>query len=400
MIATGVPTEDINEKHMLALIEDGIAEKRTVEYKRELPGGKDDERKEFFADVSSFANAGGGDLIYGIEESDGMPIRIAPLTITPDKERLTWEQAIRGGIEPRLPGVTIREIAVSGGYVLLMRIPRSWVGPHAVTYKKTFRFYSRTSAGKYPLDVAELRSAFLGASGLTDQIRNFRTDRLGQIVAGDEPIPLAPNPKIVAHLIPFNAFTSQQVLELNSTDGTGLFRPIFQSSGGMGTRWNIDGLLTYDYEETEGRVLCYSQLFRNGIFEGVDAHTLRRRKDEDGDPYLYANWLESNINTGLANPLEVLRRIGVQPPIAVLVSVVGAQNYAVRSGDAIQDAHGWKRIDRDMLNMPDVVVDSFEIDFRNDLPRVLRPIVDAFWQSGGWWQSPQYDAEGNWSPKK
>ena len=396
MLAPGVPIDEIAERHLVDLIGNGVPEKRTVEYKRELPGGKDDDRKEFLADVSSFANANGGDVIFGIEEVDGVPQRIVPLEITPDKERLRWEQAIRGGIEPRLPGVTVREIAVQGGHVLLIRVPRSWIGPHAVTYKKAFRFFTRTSAGKYPLDVTELRSAFLQASGLADQIRNFRTDRLGLIAAGDEPIPLAPHPKIVLHLIPFDAFTTQRALELDSTAGSGLFRPVFQPASGMLTRWNIDGLLTCDTDQEQKRVTVYSQLFRSGIYEGVDAQAFRARAHQDV-PYLYGSWLEECLNTGVANPLEVLHRIGVQPPIAILVSVIGVQHYAFRSGGPRDGSPGWRTIDRDLLLLPDVVLDSYEIDYRNDLPRLLRPIIDGFWQAGGWPQSPNYRADGTWT---
>src|SRR5438105_3890169 len=108
---------------------------------------------------------------------DGVPNEIAPLDIVPDSEILKWEQVIRGAIDPRIPGIRLRAIAVKGGHMLLIRIPRSFVGPHVVTYKKSFRFYARTSAGKYPLDVSELRSAFLAGSALGDQIRNFRVER-------------------------------------------------------------------------------------------------------------------------------------------------------------------------------------------------------------------------------
>ena len=37
------------------------------------PWGSDQEKEEFLADVSSFANTMGGDLIYGIEEENGIP---------------------------------------------------------------------------------------------------------------------------------------------------------------------------------------------------------------------------------------------------------------------------------------------------------------------------------------
>ena len=51
-----------------ALIVRGLkAEGRTLDYKRTLPGSTDEEKREFLADVSSFANAAGGDIVYGID---------------------------------------------------------------------------------------------------------------------------------------------------------------------------------------------------------------------------------------------------------------------------------------------------------------------------------------------
>jgi Schlafen, AlbA_2 len=395
MIAPGLPIEEIAEDHLRALISDGFSERRTIEYKRQLPGGTDDGKREFLADVSSLANASGGDLIFGIVTEDGVPIDVAPLAITPDSERLRWEQAIRDGIQPRIPGVRLQEIPVTGGHVMLVRVPKSWLGPHVVSYKNWSRFFSRTSAGKCQLDVGELRDAFLAGSVLGDQIREFRRERIGLILVGDAPIPLPAGPKVVVHFIPYEAFTTQPVLELNAHAGSGLFKPIFQQSGGMGERWNLDGFLTYDTDQSEERVTVYSQLFRNGIFEGVDTRVLRpRMRSQDEGQVLYAYWLERALNEGLANPLEVLRRIGVRPPLLILVSVVGAQNYNLLSGDALRDIDGWRRIDRDVLMLPDVVIGDFEIEYRDGLPRLLRPVVDAFWQSGRLGSLPELRRRG------
>ncbi len=73
----GIPFDEIDESHLQALIENGYGERQTVEYKRELASGSDADKREFLADGSSFANAGGGDLIFGIEAEDGVPVRLA-----------------------------------------------------------------------------------------------------------------------------------------------------------------------------------------------------------------------------------------------------------------------------------------------------------------------------------
>ena len=61
----GKPLASIAESDLEELIEHGIPEGKTVEHKRVLPGNADACKREFLADVSSFANAAGGHIIYG-----------------------------------------------------------------------------------------------------------------------------------------------------------------------------------------------------------------------------------------------------------------------------------------------------------------------------------------------
>jgi len=395
VIGPGAPFEEISEADLVSLIENGYAERQTIEYKRELPRTSDSGKREFLADASSFANAGGGDLLFGIEAKNGVPVRVAPLGGSPDEDKLAWESSLLNGVSPRIPGVQVREIPVEGGHVLHFRIPKSWAGPHAVTYKGSFRFYARTSAGKYQLDVGQLRAAFVGGTELADRVRAFRAERLGLVLAGETPVPLYPNPKVIVHLVPYEAFGGLPSLELNATEGSGHFRPPFDSYAGT-TRWNIDGLLAYNRSREDGPASAYAQLFRSGIYEGVDAEMVRTDLHEQyHSPFVYGYWLEKALNRDLANPLHVLQRIGVQPPIVVLVTVVGVKGYLMLGGER-HIGQSAKRFDRDMLILPDVVLDQHLVDPREELPRLMRPVIDAFWQAGGWSGSPDYDAEGRW----
>ncbi|HET7207231.1 MAG TPA: RNA-binding domain-containing protein [Terriglobales bacterium] len=43
-------------------------ERQTLDYKVQLPGGGDDDKREFLGDVTSFANMSGGDLLFGISD--------------------------------------------------------------------------------------------------------------------------------------------------------------------------------------------------------------------------------------------------------------------------------------------------------------------------------------------
>jgi len=135
--------DQINKKDIEELISIKEPESLNLDYKQELPGGKDDDKKEFLADVTSFANSAGGDLIYGIsEERDdegkptGIPGRAVGLKINADEEIKKLESLIRDGIEPRIMSYYIKPIeGFSEGSVIILRIAKSWMPPHMVTIK-------------------------------------------------------------------------------------------------------------------------------------------------------------------------------------------------------------------------------------------------------------------------
>jgi len=49
-------------------------------------------------------------------------------------------------------------------------------------------------------------------------------------------------------------------------------------------------------------------------------------------------------------------------------------------------------IDRDHLQPPDILVETYE----DDLDKLLKPCFDSLWNAIGISSSPNYDEEGNW----
>lgn len=103
MIAKSI--DHIAETDLQVLIINAISERKTIEYKESLPGNPDHDKKEFLGDVSSFANAVGGDLIYGMIEdrATGLPTELRGIEAdNVDQEILRLESIIRDGINPRI----------------------------------------------------------------------------------------------------------------------------------------------------------------------------------------------------------------------------------------------------------------------------------------------------------
>jgi predicted HTH transcriptional regulator len=151
----------------------GVAESVHLDFKSAVVGTADRDKREFLADVTAFANAAGGDLIFGATTLDGVAAEIRGVELDdPDREKLRLGDLIRSGAEPRLSHFDIVWLPmVENRGVLVLRIPRSWIAPHRVTLQGHDKFYIRNSAGKHPMNVDELRRAFTLAEGVADRVR-------------------------------------------------------------------------------------------------------------------------------------------------------------------------------------------------------------------------------------
>ena len=323
------------------LIANQVVESKQLEYKRELPARSDGAKKEFLADVSSFANASGGDIIFGLQaESDdgasvGYPTAVHPIpSQSIDEVKLWMEEVIRSGIEPRL-AVQIREIsgfgADGGDCVILMRVPKSFASPHVVKLKGAFKFYSRHSAGKFQLDVDELRTHFLATDSQAERIKRFRQERLGKILAGETPVQLSSNMLAVLHLIPLGPFLNNDRYPLAELECGLHFSPL----GGWGSkRYNIDGLLSYsDHPHQPDQRDGYCQLFFNGAVETVSSSLVQGRSDSDSPDFvgsIASVHYEQEIIDAVERYLQGFKNLGVSSPVSIsfsLLNAMGAVSY-------------------------------------------------------------------------
>jgi hypothetical protein len=237
--------ESIQESDLQDLIDNKVSERKIIEYKQSLPSNSHEDKREFLADVSSFANAVGGHLIYGIREESGIPVELCGLqNIDADAQILRLENIVRDCIEPRIPGIHhMRAIPLQTSTVaIIIRIPRSWALPHVVKFEKHWRFYSRNSAGKYPLDVSEVKALFDLSGTTLERITNFRNERLSKIVAVETPIRLNESAKIVFHIIPLSAFDPTAKFDVSAlASDLNRLAPIYTRGSGWGYRYNFAG---------------------------------------------------------------------------------------------------------------------------------------------------------------
>jgi len=379
-----------------ALIKDGILEDKELEYKSSLPGAEQQDRVEFLADVTAFANTVGGQIVYGVRDDSGLPSEIVGIENQAlDQAKLRLDDLIRNSVQPKLFGVEFRAIPVTeNASVLLITIPRSLAAPHVVSNSRHWRFYGRRSGGKYPLDVQELRTAFVGSENIAERLRQFRAQRLFSMQSNQGPLKLNSGGLLVLHLLPMNLGVHSQVVDIRSiidgvTPSTHL-APIYGSASTQ--RFNLDGFLTY-HSVDESTVGGYLQLFTHGAIEVVDSVLMKERGGDD--KYLPSLSYEEELRSSLEKYLEVMRRIGVQTPIACMVSLLNVRNYKLGVNQRIQ----WRlnvenKVDRDDLIIPETIIDSYDLT----IDQILRPIFDIVWNSFGYYRSFNYSDTGEWRP--
>lgn len=147
-------------------------ETETVEFKEALPckKGQDDwyagsatiseyARNQLLAEIVAFANAHGGYLLIGIEESNDNPRRamgIRPVPRCADlAEKLKLQ--IRDCIEPVIPIVTVRGVQMDNGDsgIVLVRIPQSRLAPHRLVANR--ECYVRHADRKEAMTMREIQ---------------------------------------------------------------------------------------------------------------------------------------------------------------------------------------------------------------------------------------------------
>src|SRR5687768_13300420 len=100
------PIEAITAGDLEGLVSARESEGRNLEFKQELPGGKDDDVREFLNDISSFANAYGFDVIYGIRDEDSKAVELLGVpSAGAEGVQLRLENILRDCLDSRIAGV-------------------------------------------------------------------------------------------------------------------------------------------------------------------------------------------------------------------------------------------------------------------------------------------------------
>ncbi len=151
------------------------------------------------------------------------------------------------------------------------------------------------------------------------------------------------------------------------------FRPI-GDHGGWSPRYNADGFVN-----TSGKYphRVYTQLFRDGIVEAVQADVVSTYRDLR---IIAGKRVEKELLEGIPSYANALKALDVSPPVFVLISFFGVGNVSIACGSGTETSLP-PPLNSNVLTLPICV---FE-DYGNDaFYRVrVKPALDALWNAGG-----------------
>jgi hypothetical protein len=142
------------------LLRSRLPESAALEYKEHLILDTKEQKRELLKDLTAMGNGGGGTVLFGIEEdahSAGVPQRVKPLTDLALPARV--EDVVRSGVRPPLL-FRLERIPWDAGYVLVIQVFRSPLGPYMVQGYGDHRYYVRHGSAAVPMNEQQVREAY------------------------------------------------------------------------------------------------------------------------------------------------------------------------------------------------------------------------------------------------
>lgn len=372
--------ECITEADLLQLIENKVPEGQRIEYKSDKL--KPDQYSE---QISAFANSSGGDLFIGITEKNGFPIEINGILLdNPDAEILKLTTLMSDTLDPSFKQGLVRCIHLSGDhYVMVIRVPKSWDGPHRI--KKTSKFMVRTNANKIELTTSELKNKILmnSKNNIRNEYDEFREKR---ILKAKEHPQVKP-PFILIHYVPISVFESskmypvvQKKAELDhSLFGSSHYIPITNSHGTIHQEFaNI----------MKSHSNGHTQIFNNGIIEQISSY-----------PFNYANEINLELPKDFFETIPFKEKLSIafekqsrnyeilkmKDPFYIFFEMVGVNGVV---GYHLPPIGRYPiAIDEENLRMPEILIESFNEHQQNE---AVERIMTFLWNTFGF-DEPQTD---------
>ena len=115
---------------------------------------------------------------------------------------------------------------------------------------------------------------------------------------------------------------------------------------------------------------------------------------QGNEPKIQSPFYEQELIKSFTDYLSLLKTLNVEPPIFIFLTLLGVKGFSLALKRGHYDNEGYK-IDREILPLPEVVIDNYDVSAE----KVLQPCFDSIWNACGFPRDLYYDDKGEWHPK-
>jgi len=366
-----------------------IQESDTLEYKREMYGGADEDTREMIRDIVAMANHSGGHIVIGIEEDDdGAAAELVGVDKGGHVERI--RSSCLANIDRCLNGLDVEDVELGSGKVaVVIKVPQSLGAPHMVTFKGLNQFWKRHGRQKEKMSVDELQEAFDSATQgvtLVERLIAERKRRLKVRIGTATWMLLTATPALMRHdIVDTRDDAIRAILEDRPPHpARRITLPSYRS-----VVPSLDGLRAESKEG--GELVDYIELHRNGHLEFATRSPWRWH-DRDSIPSEVLVWY---LERFLEITAALWQRLGLLVPLAFTLSVFNARGLwlALPSRvDPFHDSRDRPFTDDQDLELPILYVEEVVRAHRT----LLKRASDRLWNAFGLESCPFLTDTGDW----
>lgn len=376
--------DSITSTDIQNLIDIKYKERQRMEYKREMYGRSNEEKKEMLKDISSMANAYGGYLIIGVEEdNNGIPIK--PFNVNDvESERNRIEQLCLSSIEPRISGLKCKTVTLdSGENVIVVLIPRSLKKPHMVTFSGLNQFWIRHNDKKFPMSVEEIREACVSAVNVWKDVRQFLDEREAELKQQ-----ITKRGGIVIGCSP--ALTREEFIDIkDSSIKNFLINPPNQVGKSFNLSFKKGDIILTDPEPTlfglrigksDDRVV---QLFRNGYYELIVDRNLISIQVEHKEVFINTQSLVGHTVNYFRALNYLVEQFGFESNIVAFVNLYNIENIILEAKVVDPDTESEQAGKKRLEGIQHLLIPPRQIISFDNPDAIAKSFLEKIWNAFG-----------------